>query len=805
MQCHARSSALRLLPALAATVVAAISSVAADPVETASLRGPGPGSTIGDLETPATQPFLLDTTVNGTNRGVVLLLRDALGHYYIDAQTLAEWNVARPYPPATELEGRQYHALDAFPGLTTTVIERGMSATLTIPPQLLTDTRHSLAERRRQTSPDGAIGAYLDYDVAYTDDSTIRERALSSLLRPTVFTRRGTLSANLLYQSVDSTTARDWTRLDTTWTRDAPGAARTLRVGDAVTPNGSWARSVRFGGVQWGTNFAIEPDLVTFPQPSITGTAAVPSALDVLVNGTLRSRVEVPSGLFRIDDIPVVTGAGQIQVVARDLLGREQVITQDFYASERLLRPGLNDYSLSAGALRNDFGASSDDYGDFLVAGMLRRGLSSTLTIEGRLEGTADTVAAGGSVAAAIGRYGVASAALAISNGDQAGTLWQIGHGYQGRVYRTSVRVQGSSRHFVQPGVPVPGAFPKLQIVASGGLNLGGRGSLGTSYISERFYEGGDRRILTVSYSTSLPRGLLLAASVSHLDGPDGGLETGIVVSRALGTRTSASVALRARDEETTLRFDHRYELPAGPGFGYRTSVLSGDRDARDAEFAANTAHAHYSAELRRHDEGRGWRLQTRGSAAFLNGHAFAAREINDGFAVVDAGGFEGVRVYLENREIGTTNRHGQLLVPNLRPYEGNRLRVETADLPLTARIGQSSLRVAPYYRSGTVASFAIEASASAVLRVIGEDGTPVAEGARARVDGGVYRFPVGLDGRLYLTDVGIGSRVEIATDRKLCAFELSIAPGDAIAKLGDVVCRAVADAMPLRPDGTAQ
>ena len=133
------------------------------------------------------------------------------------------------------------------------------------------------------------------------------------------------------------------------------------------------------------------------------------------------------------------------------------------------------------------------------------------------------------------------------------------------------------------------------------------------------------------------------------------------------------------------------------------------------------------------------------------------------------------MRVYLENREIGTTNRRGHLLVPNLRPYEGNQLRV------------------APYYRSGTVANFGIEAGASAIVRVIAEDGRPIGEGARAHVDNGSLRFPVGLDGRLYLQEIGIGSRVEVAADGELCALELSVMPTEALASLGDVVCRTVA------------
>jgi outer membrane usher protein len=730
MPCLARSSVPRPLPRTA-LIVATILCAATNQAEPAD-REQEQLRAARDLETSATQLLLVEATVNGTNRGIVMLLRDALGRYHVDDATLADWKVAQPYPPASQVSGRRFLALDAFPDLAITVAERSMTATLTIPPQLLADTQYSLAQRRAQAAPNGSFGAYLDYDVAYTDDSTLRERALSSLLSPTVFTRRGSLSANVLYQSADRALANDWTRLDTTWTRDTPDAMSTLRIGDAVTPSGSWARSVRFGGIQWGTNFAIQPNRVMFPQPSISGTAAVPSALEVFVNGALRSQIDVPSGLFRIDDIPVVTGAGLVQVVARDILGREQIITEEFYASERLLRPGLNEYSLSAGALRNEFGTASSDYGDPLFAGALRRGLSDTLTIEGRLEGTDDRIAAGVSAAAAIRHYGVVSAAIAVSEGDETGLLWQVGHDYQGRRYRANIRLQGASPGFVQPALPVPGAFPTLQIVASGGLNLGRRGSLGLSYIGERFDEyADDRQILAVSYSAALPRGLLLSANASHVDGPNRGLQIGIVVSRSLGPRTSASAELRTRRDETTLRIDHRHEPPTETGFGYRTSVLSGDREARDAEFLFNTGHARYSAEVRRHEHGRGWRLQGRGSIATMSGNVFAAREINDAFAVVDAGGFQGVRVYLENREIGTTNRHGHLLVPNLRPYEGNQLRIESADLPLTARIGDSSLRVAPYYRSGTLASFEIEAGASALVRAIDERGVPIVEGAK--------------------------------------------------------------------------
>jgi outer membrane usher protein len=567
---------------------------------------------------------------------------------------------------------------------------------------------------------------------------------------------------------------------------------RTLRVGDAVTPYGSWGRSLRFGGVQFGTNFATRPEEITFPQPTIEGTAAVASALDIFVNGSLSSRTEVPSGAFQIDNVPIVTGAGQIQVVTRDLMGREQIVTQDFYVSERLLRRGLNEYSVSAGAVRDDYGIASSEYGDFLVAGVFRRGLSDSLTLEGRVEGTADAQAAGVSVARAMGLYGITSAAVAISQGTRSGSLWQVGHEYQGRVFRASMRVQGS-RRFAQPGFSLLAGWPELQIVASGGRGFGRKGSLGASYVEERFADAAnDRKLVTLTYSRSLSRTFVLAASASQISARNGGSAATITVNRALGPRSSASATAYARNGDTTLRLDHRYELPAGPGFGYRTSFSEGAERRRAAEVAVNTKHARYYVEGAQYGDARGWRLGTRGSVAILDGDMFAAREINDGFAVVDAGGFEGVRVYLENREIGTTDRHGRLLVPSLRPYETNRLRIEAADLPLTARIDDSGMQVAPYYRSGALARFGIEDGSSVLVRVVTDDGLPVAEGARGRVGDGPFDYPVGLDGRLYL-QAGHGAHVEIANGGELlCSFALPEVydQSQGIPDLGEVVCR---------------
>ena len=81
------------------------------------------------------------------------------------------------------------------------------------------------------------------------------------------------------------------------------------------------------GGVRFGTEFALQPSLLTFPTPSLAGSAAVPSNVELLVNGTQRFQTDVGQGPFSINQVPLVTGAGQVTLVIRDPLGVERRVT----------------------------------------------------------------------------------------------------------------------------------------------------------------------------------------------------------------------------------------------------------------------------------------------------------------------------------------------------------------------------------------------------------------------------------------------------------------------------------------------
>jgi outer membrane usher protein FimD/PapC len=128
-------------------------------------------------------------------------------------------------------------------------------------------------------------------------------------------------------------------RLDTTYVYSDPRSLRRYRAGDFISGSLPWTRPVRMGGAQINLDFSMRPDLITFPVPSISGSAAVPSTVDVLVNGSTVRSGSVAPGPFEVPQVPVISGAGTVTTTVTDALGRQVTTELPFYASPVLLAP----------------------------------------------------------------------------------------------------------------------------------------------------------------------------------------------------------------------------------------------------------------------------------------------------------------------------------------------------------------------------------------------------------------------------------------------------------------------------------
>ena len=721
-----------------------------------------------------------------------LVLRASGGALYVSRADLESWRLQIPVSPSLSHDGEDYLPLAAFRGLQYRLDEPSQALIMSALPNAfipiaIRGTRTAFATPR--PSPPGA---FLNYELTATRSGG--ELTESALLEPSVFGRWGSWQSDFL-ESHANGSART-VRLGTTWTRDQPESATTLRIGDSITGASSlWGGAVRFAGVQWGTDFATQPGLITFPLPTIAGATALPSTVNLYVNGALRMSTNVPMGPFQLRDAPAITGDGQIQVVVRDLLGREQVITQSFYASPALLRRGLRDFSYEVGAVRENYGLASDDYEHALVVGTDRVGLSDNLTgeVHGEVLREQQTLGVGG--AWLIPSIGVASAAVAGSHSTQgAGTLAVVGFDRTARRFSFGATIQLASKRFTDVGALGDQPTPIRMTRAYANVALGRFSSIGVA--SARQDYGGGRIVSLNSIREDFQLGRLgfLSLSVTRARAATSDTTVELLFTRSLGERTSATLDATSQGGRSQELIQIQRNLPAGVGSGYRVSAgMDGSPDG-EIEYTWQTASGTYDADALRVVGETQESVSATGGIALMGERLFPTRRIDGSFAVVDVGKEPGVRIYDDNQLVGRTDADGQALVPRLRPYEDNRISIEQADLPLDAEIPTVEKNAVPYFRSGTRVRFPVLHPHGALITVLFESGRELPPGALVHVVGRDEEFPSALHGEVYVTDLSAPAVLHATWPGGTCEFRVPkdapMPSNDPLPHLGPYVCK---------------
>jgi len=724
----------------------------------------------------------------------VLVLEDKDGMLYLWSKDLLRW---RFHPPeasaAIEYQGEQYFPLIALsfstyiydPKALTLMIEVRASA---FDPTRLTTRYDHLLPPVKPTP-----GGFFNYDLflAHSGDSTQR----SGQFELGFFNGSGVGTSNLLVDRLGGNA--NVTRLDTTWTLDIPEKLRTLRLGDAVNVPGAWGRAALFGGVQYGTNFATQPGFVAFPPQSAVGQAVLPSTVDVFINNTLVSRQNVPPGPFSINNLPLVNGAGEVQLVVRDLLGREQVIVRPFYASPTLLREGLNTFSTEFGVVRENFGLRSNDYGSWLGSVTARQGLSENLTGEVHAEVMASqaTLGAGGDYL--LPQIGMLSGYLVGSHGQNGnGGMMLLGVDRQAMPWSVGVHTQLASSGFAQVGQAQPLPPP----IHSSSVNLsyagGNWGSIGFAYVGQHNRGRDDTRIATLSYSASL--GTMGTFMVSALHSFTGDRSTSIfaLLSLPLDGATNlsfSSQSLRGGSNPNSNDFttNLQHNLPMGEGSGYRLQAR--DNGDREASYSLQNNVGTYTLAAAQAQGSTATRLNVSGGVAFLGGNAFPSRRIDQSFAVVRIPDYPNVRILADNQPAGRTDANGNALIPRLRAYDINVISLDQRDLPMDAQIGAVRVEAVPYFHSGIDMKFPIKRSRGATLSIRLEDGQPLPVGATLQQVGRNEVFLVGYAGEVYITGLNATNRLIANWNKQDCEFDVQFKPGaDPLPDLGIFICKGV-------------
>jgi outer membrane usher protein len=703
-------------------------------------------------------------------------------------------------PPGSD----QLIGLSELPGLTWRLDEKTQTVYIEttndrlIPVQLQLDANERATGRRVIES---GTGVTLNYDTVGTFAGGRNGGTGSLDLR--AFSPWGVLSSDwLAYAGATSNGLGTNTaiRLDSTYSFADVNSLRRYSLGDFITGGLGWTRPIRLEGIQVRSDFSMRPDLVTFPLPSIGGSAAVPSTVDLLVNGTSVISSPIEAGPFEVPQLPVISGAGTISMTVTNALGQQVTVNQPFYASSALLAPGLQTFSAQAGLARRNWGSVSNDYGKIAGTALYRRGLTPMFTVEGSAEGTPGAFMAGAGAVVQIGSLGVVNFAAAASTGSgHTGAQFSAGAQRIGRVFSLGASVIVANRDYLDVAAMNGSGVPRKQIGAFTSLSLRRIGSAGVAYagldqdaapssVQLNVAPVEHSHILSANYSRPFGRVSIYVSEFRDLvNSGNGGLQAGLTIP--FGRRSSIDISGTSQGTGQA-----QVQQPAAMigQWGYDAFISAGDTTHVFAQGQYKSHVGLFTAGVDSEGGTTTLRLETQGALSWVDRGLFPSNTIYDSFAIVDTTPMAHVHVLQENRDVGHTDSTGRLLVPDMRSFDLNHIAIVATDIPPDSAVHDNTREVRPQDRSGVVVRFAVKITHGALLRLVDEAGALVPLGSTATLRATGVTVPVGYDGDAYVEDLSPHNEVTVERmDGRRCtvAFDYRPVPGD-IPLIGPLRCK---------------
>jgi outer membrane usher protein len=748
----------------------------------------------------------MEVVVNGSSSGTWLMVEHD-GSLYAPSRAFEEWRIALdPTAPHIGFKGQDYWPLAAVAGYRSKLNFANQSLALLFAPEAFASTQLGPT-----LSNAPAIGAtlpslFFNYDLNWQRTDARAAESLQNLgmLGEIGYASGlGVLSSSALGQNLTGNTTpgkpqRRVARLETTFTRDFADRRKTFVLGDTTTRAGMTGSSVYFGGVRFGSNFSLTPGFVSQPVPLLNGVSAVPSTVSLYVNDVLRQTSNVPAGPFAIDNSPVLTGSGEARLVVRDLLGRETVITRSFLSSGKLLATDLDDWSVEAGRLRLDLGTASANYGAGFARGVWRHGYNEQLTLEAVVQATpAQRTLELGLTSVVTGQW-LGSAALVASHEGElgAGAQWLLGLERQGLRSSIFLQAQGASGLFRDLGQTRDFQPVRLQLAANATYASDRFGAFGVGVTSTRAFD--DLRVKTLTLNYSIPvteRGSLsLVASRSQGDISGSSIGLSLVLPLDQGRMLSASATRSANQSDF---YASATKNPTqDDSLGWR--VLAGQQQGGGhAEGGLNYLgrHGNLNADVSASTDQRAVRLSGNGALVLTDGHLFATQRQNESFALAEVAGYGDVGIGLGNRVLTRTDASGVALIPLLVPYQRNSVRLDPADLPVSAEIDSIEQIAVPARRSVVKVIFPVRSGRGALLKIRLDDGDVAPAGALVQIEGDQQAFYVARRGEAFVTGLQEINRVQLTWKTQQCAFDVALPPESPaeIARVGPLSCKGLA------------
>lgn len=605
----------------------------------------------------------------------------------------------------------QWVCINQLKGIQFKYLENEQSLNLQVPASMLTG--YSVELSGQQTTSSGLLkmkplnAAILNYSLYHTitNDESIFSGSAEGIFNSAL----GNFSSGVLYNGSNETSYshEKWVRLESKWQYVDPEKVRIYTLGDFISNSSDWGSSVRLAGFQWSSAYTQRGDIVTSALPQFSGSAALPSTLDLYVNQQKIYSGLVPSGPFDIKQLPFISG-NEVTLVTTDATGQQSITKKPYYFSSKILAKGINEFSVDVGVPRYNYGLYSNDYDDATFAsGTIRYGYSNSLTLSGGVEASTDGLSnVGTGFAKNLFGVGVINADLAASQyKDENGYSALVG--LEGRIsknisFNTSYRkvfdnyfdlARVSQIRYLKDNqiTSEPQNYLSYSALADeiirAGINYNFYAGYGV-YVgyNQIKYSDNSYKLLSANLSGSLNKnwGFYSSAYKDYENHKDYGIYFALRYTPS--TRTNAITSVSSDSGRLTYRQEvFVLSEPKINSFGWG-GYVERDQDAHTNNasiYGSYRARAAYlTGRYNRIGDNDQVALSATGSLVAAAGRIFAANEIGDGYAVVTNAGPQS-QIINGGINLGTTDKSGRFLIPSLMPYRENHIYLDPSYLPL--------------------------------------------------------------------------------------------------------------------------
>ena len=598
---------------------------------------------------------------------------------------------------------------------------------------------------------------------------------------------------NVLLTSTIFSTGGLFRRGQTYLIRDYRNDLITATLGDASVDAGTFGGDVDIAGITVQRSFALNPYILQFPAPVLSGTVLTPSRAEIYVNGVLTSVVNVSPGTFVFSNLPTVAGLNSTVVVLQDAFGNTTRLTSQNYSSLDLLRAGLTDFAVTAGVLRHDAFTIDDRYGGDAFLSRYSHGFTNNFTAGARVEAGPNVVSGGltAVLAGTLGALGVAYSGSR-SNGVNDSAL-QIDFEYQTERFGVGASSTQTGANYANTSLLASDDRELLSQDVSASIAFGRNGGISGEIGRAIDRDTGPSSFSSASLYQSI--GSVLSLSIT-------GLRT---IARDMVTRSLITQVIIRTGPRSTLTLSggngvQGAQFSASPdgtfGTDYSGAINTDGSGLQDVRVVGQSGILELSSLRPSGESPPDRNVMISGSLVAGDGHIFFARPISDGYTILQGAG-SGADVQLNGQEAGTSSGGGYLLIPTVQSNADNRLIVDESGEAINQSLDRPIRDFSTRSFGGGIMRFTSRTTAHVffgTLRVAGSsDAGPVAFAPiTLTTAAGEQATQADGDGGFSFDTVPAGSYKATANLRGLpCTFSITLPASDAFqVDLGTVFCQ---------------